>query len=85
MNLTATEIRKLEKEHWEKSALKKTLDEITEKHIDHLCAIMEEMANAPREEFGKRQPGEKQASEIYGRVGDSRTSRGNQETIEVVE
>ena len=30
--------------------------------------LMEEMANVPKEEFGKRQPGEKQASEKF--LGD---------------
>lgn len=35
--------------------------ELTE--IDQLEHIMEEMANAPKEEMGKRSPGERQASE----------------------
>jgi hypothetical protein len=32
----------------------------------NLVEQMEEMANAPKEEYGKRQPGERQAREIYG-------------------
>lgn len=31
-----------------------------------LCKIMQELAGAPKEELSKRQPGERQASEIYG-------------------
>jgi len=38
-------------------------DEQLEEHnrltIERLSAMMEEMANGPKEEFGKRQPGEK--------------------------
>lgn len=30
-----------------------------------LIALFEEMANAPREDLGKRTPGERQAREIY--------------------
>lgn len=33
--------------------------------IERISKMMEEMANAPKEEMGERQPGEYQAREIY--------------------
>lgn len=39
--------------------------DFTEMELKNIEKMMEEMANAPREEMGKRQPGEKQAREIY--------------------
>jgi hypothetical protein len=41
----------------------KTVDELD---IEELEKMMEELAMAPREEMGIRQPGEKQAREKYG-------------------
>lgn len=38
---------------------------IVDQSLDRLIEMMEEMANAPKEEYGKREPGERQASEIY--------------------
>jgi len=35
--------------------------------VEQLAKMMEEMAMAPREEYGIRQPGERQAREKYGR------------------
>lgn len=40
-------------------------EEPTIPELDALVKMMEEMAGLPREELGKRQPGERQAREIY--------------------
>lgn len=40
------------------------LDAVNAKYLAGIEKMMEEMANAPREELGKRQPGEKCSSEI---------------------
>jgi hypothetical protein len=40
--------------------------------VDYLNKLMEEMANAPKEDFGKRQPGERNTYE--GRLRESQGS-----------
>lgn len=58
-NITATEIEERYKN------MKPLSDPLTELDLDKFIKLMEEMAAAPREDLGKRKPGERQASEIY--------------------
>lgn len=48
--------------------------------IKELEKLMEEMANAPREEMGQRQPGEKGAYERYTRMGTKVSTELRKET-----
>lgn len=64
LEMTATELKAREATFLEKYNPTWFNDEATEKAMDRLVKLMEEMANTPATEFmGKRQPGERQARE----------------------
>lgn len=55
------------------------LDKVNDNYMKRLEQLMEEMANAPREEMGQRQPGEKNTYERYNEHGRLRESKGSSE------
>lgn len=62
-NLTATEVKAREKAYWDNYKTSPELLAAEEKMFEPILKKMEEMANAPSEEMGKRSPGEKGAYE----------------------
>lgn len=70
--MTLKELTKYDVEEREKEAFSKGFpetDKLIGLELDKLVKLMEEMAGAPREEMGKREPGERGMYERYDDKG----------------